>query len=48
MEQEYKVLAHLQENKITIQLKISKGAGISLGAVNFFLKKDNPQGPDQN
>jgi DNA-binding Lrp family transcriptional regulator len=39
MEQEYKVLAHLQENKKTIQLKISKGAGISFSAVNLFLKK---------
>jgi predicted transcriptional regulator len=38
MEQEYKVLAHLQENKKTIQRKISNGTGLSFGEVNLLLK----------
>ena len=39
MEHEYKVLIHLQENKITTQRNISKNTGLSLGAVNLLLKK---------
>ncbi len=39
MEQEYKVLSHLQENEVTTQRKISSNTGLSLGAVNLLLKK---------
>jgi len=39
MENEYQVLNHLQENENTTQRKISKGTGLSLGAVNLLLKK---------
>ncbi len=44
MEHEYKVLSHLQENEITTQRKISKGTGLSLGAVNLLLKKMGRKG----
>ena len=39
MENEYEVLAHLHENELTTQRKISKHTGLSLGAVNLLLKK---------
>ena len=39
MENEYKVLSHLQENEITTQRKISRRTGLSLGAVNLLIKK---------
>ena len=44
MEYEYKVLTHLQENKITTQRNISKRTGLSLGAVNLLLKKLTSKG----
>ena len=39
MENEYQILAHLQNNQNTSQRKISKRTGLSLGAVNILLKK---------
>ena len=39
MEQEYRVLSHLQDNEITTQRNISSRTGLSLGAVNLILKK---------
>ena len=39
MEQEYKVLTHLQGYEQTSQRNISKRTGLSLGAVNILIKK---------
>jgi len=39
MENEYQILAHLQDNEETSQRKISQRTGLSLGAVNILIKK---------
>jgi len=39
LEQEYRVLNHLQENETTTQRHISTNTGLSLGAVNLLLRK---------
>jgi len=39
LEQEYRVLTHLQNNDTTTQRYISSRTGLSLGAVNLLIKK---------
>lgn len=44
MEQEYQILNYLQNNEQTSQRVISKGTGLSLGAVNLLIKKMGRKG----